>query len=71
MVLVPGLGFTSDGERLGRGKGYYDGFLTKCFREFQNRPFTLGLAFKEQIKKEIPITETDVIIDQVLFADND
>ncbi|KAJ9598109.1 hypothetical protein L9F63_026786 [Diploptera punctata] len=70
LVLAPGLGFTSNGKRLGRGKGYYDGFLTKCFKELPNRPFILGLAFKQQIKQEIPTTESDVIIDQVLFADD-
>ncbi|PSN54972.1 5-formyltetrahydrofolate cyclo-ligase [Blattella germanica] len=68
LVLSPGLGFTKEGKRLGRGKGYYDGFLTKCRRELQNKPFTLGLAFNEQILPDIPVTERDYIIDEVLFV---
>ncbi|XP_069671642.1 5-formyltetrahydrofolate cyclo-ligase-like [Periplaneta americana] len=69
LVLTPGLGFTKDGKRLGRGKGYYDGFLAKCSRELKKRPFTLGLAFKEQIVPDIPTTDTDIHIDEVLYAD--
>jgi 5-formyltetrahydrofolate cyclo-ligase len=67
---MPGLAFTKSGKRLGRGKGYYDRFLAKCFRKLEKRPFTLGLAFREQIVSDIPTTDTDVIIDQVLHADN-
>lgn len=70
LVLTPGLGFTKSGKRLGRGKGYYDGFLGKCSRELKKRPFTLGLAFKEQIVPDIPTTDTDVNIDQVLYVDS-
>ncbi|KDR08646.1 5-formyltetrahydrofolate cyclo-ligase-like [Zootermopsis nevadensis] len=70
LVLIPGLAFTKNGKRLGRGKGYYDRFLAKCFRKFKTRPFTLGLAFREQIVSAIPTTDTDVIIDQVLCIDD-
>lgn len=69
LILIPGLAFTKNGKRLGRGKGYYDRFLAKCFRKFKTRPFTLGLAFREQIVSDIPTTDTDVIIDQVLYTD--
>ncbi|PNF31589.1 hypothetical protein B7P43_G00794 [Cryptotermes secundus] len=70
LVLTPGLAFTRNGKRLGRGKGYYDRFLARCFRRYKKNPFTLGLAFKEQIVSDIPTTNTDIIIDQVLYTDN-
>lgn len=70
LVLTPGLAFTRNGKRLGTGKGYYDRFLARCFRKFKKYPFTLGLAFKEQIVSDIPATNTDIIIDQVLYTDN-
>ncbi|XP_046996819.1 5-formyltetrahydrofolate cyclo-ligase [Schistocerca americana] len=69
LVLAPGQAFTKDGVRLGRGKGYYDKFLAKCFKKLEKRPTILGLAFKEQIVPEIPQTETDVVLDEVLFED--
>ena len=30
LMLVPGMAFTEDGKRLGRGKGYYDTYLAKA-----------------------------------------
>ncbi|KAJ8881529.1 hypothetical protein PR048_018011, partial [Dryococelus australis] len=69
VVLNPGLVFTKDGKRLGRGKAYYDKFLSKCARELKTRPTTLALAFKEQILQDIPTTDTDVIMDYVLYDD--
>ncbi|XP_063221773.1 5-formyltetrahydrofolate cyclo-ligase isoform X2 [Bacillus rossius redtenbacheri] len=69
VILNPGLAFTKDGKRLGRGKGYYDKFLGKCARELNTRPTTLALAFKEQIVSDIPTTDTDIMMDYVLYED--
>jgi len=52
-TLVPGLGFTIDGRRLGRGRGYYDRLLA----EVSGR--TCGIAFNEQMTVEIPIEPHD------------
>lgn len=44
LVLVPTLGFTRQGDRLGYGKGYYDRTLAQ-FKQ-QNHPFnTIGIAW--------------------------
>lgn len=67
LVLVPGLGFSRQGHRLGRGKGYYDAFLTSYREKFGRLPVTVGLAFKEQISDRIPIAEYDVSLDFVLY----
>ncbi|CAF4837785.1 unnamed protein product, partial [Rotaria magnacalcarata] len=45
LIIVPGLGFTLDGSRLGHGKGYYDRYLNSLNGNF----YTIGLAFREQI----------------------
>jgi len=57
LVLVPGVAFDLHGNRLGRGKGFYDRLLqnfrgTKC-----------GIAFDEQIVEKIPAEKTDVRMD--------
>ena len=69
LIVVPGLGFTRDGARLGRGKGYYDSYITKCKTLGLKVPVTIALAFSVQICESVPISEHDVIIDHVLYAD--
>ena len=63
---MPGLAFTRDGLRLGRGRGYYDRFLTECF-QLPRKPSTIALAFKEQIFEMVPVEESDFHIGLVLF----
>ncbi|XP_019874396.1 5-formyltetrahydrofolate cyclo-ligase isoform X2 [Aethina tumida] len=68
-IVSPGVAFTKKGGRLGHGGGYYDRFF-KQVRSGQSHPVHfVGVAFKEQILEEIPLEETDVIIDKVLYAD--
>ena len=47
VVLVPGLAFTKNGHRLGRGKGCYDRFLSNY------QGVAIGLCFEEQIVKNV------------------
>lgn len=65
---MPGVCFTKNGHRLGHGKGYYDSFLTNLKKSQEKPPYTVALAFKEQIREEVPIHEYDVIIDSVLYT---
>lgn len=62
LFVVPGLGFTRDGKRLGRGGGYYDATL-KASRAGSRR---VGLAFGEQLVEELPTDEGDVDLDLVV-----
>ena len=55
VVVVPGLGFDAIGNRLGRGGGFYDRFLTDT--EF--RGLACGLAFEEQVAEAVPCGEHD------------
>ena len=66
LIILPGLGFTKDGLRIGRGKGYYDNYLMKHCERIGKKPFTIGLAFSAQVCSEIPCTETDVKLDMIL-----
>lgn len=62
LVVVPGLAFDKKGNRLGRGKGYYDRFLAKL----PQRTPTIGLAFDLQILPSVPTTEHDFSVTKVV-----
>jgi len=68
LIIVPGLGFTTNGKRLGRGKGYYDRCLTEYNKEYpSNNLKTIGLAFSQQICDDIPLGPHDSLIDIVMY----
>ncbi|ELK38233.1 5-formyltetrahydrofolate cyclo-ligase [Myotis davidii] len=69
LIFMPGLGFDKQGHRLGRGRGYYDTFLRRCEQLQQARPYTVALAFKEQICDQVPVDEHDMKVDEVLYED--
>lgn len=60
MILVPGIAFTGSGERIGRGKGYYDKILK------QTKAYKLGICFDFQLLEELPMEEHDVKMDRVV-----
>jgi 5-formyltetrahydrofolate cyclo-ligase len=61
-ILVPGLGFTVRGDRLGYGRGYYDRLLAT------RRPETalVAAAFSVQVVDELPMNEHDVPVDLLI-----
>jgi 5-formyltetrahydrofolate cyclo-ligase len=62
LFVVPGLGFTRDGKRLGRGGGYYDATL----RAASARSRRVGLAFGDQVVMDLPTNQDDVDMDLVV-----
>lgn len=62
LVIVPGVAFTEQGQRLGHGKAHYDRFLPTL------RARTVGACFTEQIVDELPVEPHDVRLDLVLHA---
>lgn len=64
LVIVPGLAFDKAGNRLGRGKGYYDRFL----KSVSSRTHTIGLAFDFQIFPSLPVERDDAPVARVLSA---
>jgi len=63
-ILVPGLGFTQSGERLGRGGGFYDKFLATC----KSRTKLIGICFKVQIIDILPREKHDHLVTNIITA---
>ncbi len=72
LVVVPGLAFDAFGHRLGRGKGYYDTFLSRCDRLHQQYdlplPRKVGLALSCQMVSQVPTTVQDQNVETVFYA---
>lgn len=55
VVLVPGVAFDALGNRLGRGRGYYDRFL----RDYPNA-YPIGVGYREQEVESLAVQAHDV-----------
>ena len=61
IIVTPGLGFTTKGDRLGRGRGYYDKYLASY-----SEAITVGVAFNIQLYPEIPTDSWDRQLDYIV-----
>lgn len=62
-ILVPGLGFTPSGHRLGRGKGFYDRLLSKI----PPKTRTVAIAYPPSRFQVLPQHEGDRAVSKVWF----
>ncbi|MGA2481373.1 MAG: 5-formyltetrahydrofolate cyclo-ligase [Spirochaetia bacterium] len=62
LVAAPGLAFDRQGNRLGRGKGYYDRFLIRARRQAPDMA-VLGVCLSEQIVDAVPHEDHDQPLD--------
>lgn len=60
LIVIPGLAFSKQGIRLGRGQGYYDRFLSRT------TAFRIGLAFDVQILDTLPFEAHDELVNAVM-----
>ncbi|MBK5720518.1 5-formyltetrahydrofolate cyclo-ligase [Dysgonomonas sp. Marseille-P4677] len=60
LIIIPGVAFDRYMNRLGRGKGYYDRFLTKL------KAPKLGICFDFQLLDKIPVEANDVKMDYIV-----
>lgn len=62
LAIVPGMAFDFRGNRLGRGKGYYDRFLPSL-----THAFMLAVCFPYQHVEAVPADSHDCRMDAVVF----
>ena len=60
LAIIPGMAFTPQGDRLGRGKGYYDRLLPQL-----DCPL-IGIAFPFQLLPSIPTEPHDIQMTEVI-----
>lgn len=67
-VMVPGIAFDVLGQRLGRGGGFYDRFLSDLLAKTSagSRPLLVGIGWAEQLIDRVPTEEHDVTLDGVM-----
>ena len=63
LMIVPGVAFASDGRRLGRGKGYYDRYLSQG----GFRAYCVGVCYACQLREDIPAEMHDKKVEKVIF----
>lgn len=64
VIVVPGVAFTTDGKRCGRGKGYYDKYLSRSgFRAIK-----IGICYAEQLAEDIPNEPHDIVMDYMIYG---
>lgn len=64
LMIVPGVAFTLRGERLGRGKGFYDRYLSREGFRAQ----CIGVGFRHQLLQELPTEPHDHAMHKVITA---
>lgn len=62
LVVVPGLGYDMHGNRIGRGRGFYDRFLAHP----DWHGIACGLALEDQVVPEVPVSEHDMQVDMLV-----
>lgn len=65
-IVVPGVAFDTKGNRLGRGKGYYDRLLPRIPTAYK-----AGICFPFQLVEEIPAEPFDVRMDIIITINED
>ena len=61
LAVIPGVAFDSRGNRLGRGKGYYDRLLPHMPTTYK-----IGICFPFQLVKEVPAEAFDIRMDEII-----
>lgn len=61
LLIIPGIAFDLQGNRIGFGKGYYDKFLSR-----KKANCIMALAFENQIIDKVPKTQEDIPVNVLI-----
>ncbi len=60
LIVVPGVSFDRERNRLGFGMGYYDKYLNN------KNIYKIGICFNEQLISELPVNKFDIKMDLII-----
>jgi 5-formyltetrahydrofolate cyclo-ligase len=66
LILVPGVAFDEQCNRLGYGKGFYDKLLSRVRGQGSSVKCLIALAYEEQIVGSIPSESHDIKMDKII-----
>lgn len=66
VFIIPGRAFSLDGKRLGRGKWYYDRFLSQ---KIYKKSRKIWICYDFQIYEDIPTEKHDIIMNKIFTND--
>lgn len=61
VIIVPAMAYDKQGFRLGRGKGYYDRFLSNLQENYK-----IGICFPWQMVEKLPVDTHDMGVNEVI-----
>lgn len=64
LIIVPGIAFDKEGNRLGFGAGYYDRFLS------EKKANTLAFCYDFQIIEKLSKEEHDIPVDEIYYLED-
>ncbi len=62
VIIVPGIAFDKANNRMGRGKAYYDGLLTKL------SAYKIAVCFDFQVIDNVPTDKHDIKMDEIIYG---
>ncbi len=62
IIIVPGIVWDANGHRLGWGRGYFDGALSKVRKD----ALSIGLAFDLQLVEKVPREQFDLPVNMIV-----
>lgn len=66
LIIVPGVAFDEQCNRLGYGKGFYDKLLSRVRGQGSSVRCLIALAYEEQIVESIPSESYDIRMDKII-----
>ncbi len=69
VIIVPGVAFDADGNRLGQGGGWYDKMLERARAKNPVAPLVIGVCYQCQIVDNVPQNQFDQRVDVIITED--